>query len=141
MFKVIKSSPARDDCLLFGRLPVIKCLSDRKYFITNAEDGDYIYNLLIACLTKTENNATSYSVLFEYGDTTKNNFYKWWRKSIGTKTPSIICLYLCLCFASGDFYNPNCFCPLLAENLWWISQRDGTNTFKDAKAQGPLWDI
>lgn len=53
VFKVIESSPARDDCLLFGWILVIKCVLDRKHFITNAKRGDYVYNLLIACLANT----------------------------------------------------------------------------------------
>ncbi len=50
MFKVIESSLARDDNLQFG-CTLMKCVRDRKHFITNAKGQDYVCSLLIACLS------------------------------------------------------------------------------------------
>lgn len=142
VFKVIESSPARDDCLLFGWILVIKCVLDRKHFITNAKRGDYVYNLLIACLANTGKQWEPAIQCLPNLETQQRATLFSSVKALAKKhPPSIIHLYSCLCMASSDFYDHNCSCPLFTENLWWISQRDGTNVFKGTDAPGALWAI
>lgn len=89
MFKVIESGPTRDDCLLFGWVLMIKCVSGRKSFITNAKDGGlHIYLANCLSLWNWQAKKKCYGALAKCRDTTKSNFLNSRVNIVGKKHPS-----------------------------------------------------